>query len=81
MGAIRAREMAHLHAVQCLRGGAEIADLSAEAGRRRAGTEADALRQGVVDETHVLYLPLQVPLSARQVGGASRGARRWGGVP
>ena len=46
---------------------AEVGDLVAEVGRRLAGTEADALWQGVVDEAHAPHLPLPVPLPARQV--------------
>ena len=38
-------------------GGAEAGDLAAQIGRRFAGTEGDALRQGVVDEAHGLTLP------------------------
>ena len=37
-------------------GGAEVGDLAAQVGRRRAGTEGDALWQGVVDEAHGLLL-------------------------
>ena len=37
--------------------GAEGGDLVLEAGGGLAGAEADPLREGVVDEAHVLYLP------------------------